>query len=64
MCDYTTCYRPKREIEEQLIEEYGLSDLTISECGIDEKSDLFVMTLENMTPGDVIRLERSGWVFE
>lgn len=64
MCEYVTCYRPTRELEEQFIEECGLSDLIISGCEIDEKAGLFVMTLENITPGDVIRLEREGWVFE
>ena len=64
MCEKFYCFRPMREIEEQIIEECNLSDLSVAHVELDEVSDLFVMTIENPREGDIARLNKAGWMSE
>lgn len=64
MCNHVTVFRPIRELEEKIIEECNLSDLSITDIELDAVSALLVMTLENPMPGDIRRLELDGWCIE
>lgn len=64
MCDHKCCFRPVREIEVQLVEECGLSDLNIVDAELDGVSGLLVFTVENLAEEDIPKLERQGWMIE
>jgi len=64
MCEKYYCFRPMREIEEQIIEDCNLSDISVEDVELDQVSGLFVLTVSNPREGDLSRMEKAGWLSE